>query len=141
MLTYNIEIDRTMIGNIIVTDTGEAGGLVHPAILLWVVPLGIFPAFLVLLMPLRLPRYRWRPFIPLGAMAGLVAVALAASVTWPWFDANGSRLGGKVLPWAYIATRRAILKSGCGKTGKLCRWRMLPLRVICPQENGRSSYW
>lgn len=103
MITYNIEIDRTMIGNILSTDTGEAGGLVHPAILLWLIPLGVFPALLVLIMPLRLPRYIWRPLIPAGALASLIAVALVASVTWPWFDANGSRLGARVLPWAYIA--------------------------------------
>lgn len=103
MLTYNIEIDRTMIGNVINTDSDEAGGLVHPLIALWVIPLGILPALLVLMTPLRLPKYILRPLIPAGALAGVIAVILAAAITWPWFDAHAKRIGARVLPWAYIA--------------------------------------
>lgn len=103
MLTYNIEIDRTMIGNIMNTDKDEVGGLVHPSIAAWVVPLGVLPALLVIVTPLSLPRYVWRPLIPVGAMIGIMAVALTFSITWPWFDANAKRIGARVLPWAYIA--------------------------------------
>jgi lipid A ethanolaminephosphotransferase len=103
MLTYNIEIDRTMIGNVINTDNDEVGGLVHPSIAAWVVPLGILPALWVIVTPLSLPRYIWRPLIPVGALIGIMAVALTFSITWPWFDANAKQIGARVLPWAYIA--------------------------------------
>ncbi len=102
MQTYNIEIDRTMIGNILHTDPGESSGLMDWQMLLWIGPLGILPALVALGVRPRLPS--WPRRLGFVAMTLLVLLGFAWSVsqTWPWFDANATRLGGRVLPWNYV---------------------------------------
>ena len=48
MLTFGVEIDRTMVGNSINTDQCETAELLHPSLLHYVPFLGIIPAVLVL---------------------------------------------------------------------------------------------
>ena len=48
MLTYGVEIDRTMVGNILNTDRRETAELLHLSLVPYVLFLGIVPAVLVL---------------------------------------------------------------------------------------------
>ena len=47
VLAYNIEIDRSMIANVLNTDTGEASGLWHWSILPYLAGLGLLPALVM----------------------------------------------------------------------------------------------
>lgn len=53
MLTYGIEIDRTMVGNILNTDRRETAELLHLSLVPYVLLLGIVPAVLVLKVKAR----------------------------------------------------------------------------------------
>lgn len=101
MATYGVVIDPTMVGNILNTNSGEAGGLMHPKLFLWVALLGILPAAIALWIPVRRRSIR-----SLGSVFALL-VALAGAVwagagVWLWFDDHNSNLGPRMLPWNYI---------------------------------------
>lgn len=102
MTAYNIELDRTMIGNILNTDQREVSQVWHPNLFLQIALLAIIPSLLIFWM--RIVKPRW--YIRLGALAlaiaGLLAWVYATAFTWLWFDAHVPRLGGRILPWSYI---------------------------------------
>ena len=103
MTTYNVELDRTMIGNILNTDQREVTQLWNPRMLGQIALLAGLPSLLILW--LRVVRPRW--FVRIGAVVVTFVVLVgwlwATAFTWPWFDKHAPRLGGRVLPWSYIA--------------------------------------
>jgi len=103
MMTYNAEIDRTMIGNILNTDKREMLQIWHPKLLLQILLFAVLPSLLIWRMQIVKPRW----FIRLGVfflvLVALIAWAYATAFTWLWFDKHAPRLGGRVLPWSYIA--------------------------------------
>lgn len=78
--TYGSMMDRSMIANIIETDTREVGDLMNLRFLLHMALFGVLPALLVIAVPLRLSGFRrealYRGSAVLGsaALVGLVAV-------------------------------------------------------------------
>lgn len=102
MLTYGMELDRSMIANILNTDPREAGMLWDWGILPYLVFMGALPAGLVLITPVRKPRWYWRILFALGAIVVLAGWLFATSTTWLWYDQHAKRMGAKVLPWSYV---------------------------------------
>jgi lipid A ethanolaminephosphotransferase len=102
MTSYNIELDRTMIGNILSTDQREASQLWHPHLMVQAVLFALLPSLLILWLRVRKPRW----YVRLGAAAMAVVMLIgwvyATSFTWLWFDEHIPRIGGRVLPWSYI---------------------------------------
>lgn len=103
MLTYQVIIDRTMIGNIVNTDMSEAGELWHPKLLLYLLVLGVGPIVLLWQWPIQKIRR-----LRLLAHSALVAVLCigwmaASGSTWLWIDKHAKQLGGQILPWGYVA--------------------------------------
>ena len=78
MLTYGIEIDRTMVGNVLNTDQRETAELLHLSLLPYVLFLRIIPAVLVLIIRVQAPKRIWRPALALGAIGVLAAWNAAA---------------------------------------------------------------
>jgi lipid A ethanolaminephosphotransferase len=98
MMTYNAEIDRTMIGNILNTDQREMLQIWHPKLILQITVLAVLPSLLIARLRIRKPRW----YVRLGGAALVLVVwAFATATTWLWFDKHASRLGARVLPWAY----------------------------------------
>ncbi len=100
--TYQVVLDRTMMGNVFNTRLVEAGGYLHPKLLLFVCLFGILPGWL--LTRIRIKRLgRWRlalhGLITLGAGLGWIYLA---SSSWLWFDDHAKKLGGMVMPWSYV---------------------------------------
>ncbi len=100
--TYNVILDKSMMGNVFNTDVAEASALFHPSLLLYIFFLGVLPCVLIsrvtLLKTSRLQR---------AAFTGIVLVvglgwAYANSSTALWFSKNGKRLGGMAMPWSYV---------------------------------------
>ena len=102
LATYHVVLDATMMGNVLNTDTAEASEFLHVSLLLYVVVLGVLPAWLVTrvrIVPSSRPK-----LAVLGVGCLLVAAiwAYVSGAAWPWIDQNSKRLGGMMLPWSYI---------------------------------------
>ena len=102
MMSYGMDIDRSMIANIFNTDIRETTGLLHIAIVPYVLFLGLLPALLVLLVGVRAPRRIWRFACAVGSIAVLILWIVSTSFTVLWYDKHASRMGSKILPWSYI---------------------------------------
>jgi lipid A ethanolaminephosphotransferase len=102
MTTYNAEVDRTMIANILNTDQREMVQIWHPKLLAQILFLAVLPSILILRVKIIKPRWYAQMGVVILAFAALISWAYATAFTWLWFDKHASRLGGRVLPWAYI---------------------------------------
>ena len=102
MTIYGIELDRTMIGNILNTDGGEAFQLWHPQLLLQVLIFAGIPAFVIYRMDIVKPSWSLRVGSLMVAAITMVSWIYIISFTWLWFDQHLSRLGGRILPWSYV---------------------------------------
>lgn len=100
--TYGVILDKSMMGNVFNTDLAEASALFHPALLLYVVFLGLLPCILISRVTLKkTSRLRRAAFIGIVLVTGL-GWAYANSSTALWFSKNGKRLGGMIMPWSYV---------------------------------------
>lgn len=102
MVTYGVELDITMIANILTTTTRQTLELWHWHFAVYMVVFGLLPV--VLIWKARVRRPRW--FAPLVAsvavFAALLGFLFATAFTWLWYDAHGTRLGSRILPWSYV---------------------------------------
>ncbi len=104
MATYGVVLHREMMGNVVNTRWSEASGFADAGLLLYLLPLGLLPAWVVLRVRLRNQRFQRARALGL-ACAALILVAAwlwSASSTWLWIDKNAKVFGGLVLPWSYI---------------------------------------
>jgi lipid A ethanolaminephosphotransferase len=101
--TYNVMLDKTMMGNVFDTDRHEAFELFHPRLIVYLLVLGVLPAAIVVRTAIvessRLKRLR---LLAITGVLGCVMV-YAGSSTWLWFDQQAKHLGGLMLPWSYLA--------------------------------------
>jgi lipid A ethanolaminephosphotransferase len=102
MLTYTVEIDRSMIANIFNTTPNESFAFISTGMVVYVVFLGLFPAALLMLVPVRRPKWYWRALLPIISLLTLAGFLFATSTTWLWYDKHAPRMGSKVLPWSYV---------------------------------------
>lgn len=103
MAAYNVELDRTMIGNILNTDQREVIQLWNPRLLGQVGMWAVLPGVVILWLRLDMPRWYLRIGSVVVMLTALVAWLWATAFTWLWFDQHAPRLGGRVLPWSYVA--------------------------------------
>ena len=102
MISYGIEIDRSMIANVLNTDSREATELLHISVIVPTFFLGLVPAFVVLTINLDVPKRVWRFGYGIGSILILAIWIMMTSFTMLWYDSHASRMGGKILPWSYI---------------------------------------
>ena len=86
MVTYQVILDRTMIGNILNTDSSEAGELFHYKLALYILVLGVLPAWLLWRTQIQKQR-RWH-LLGHGLLIMTLSVGYlySASSTWLWVD-------------------------------------------------------
>lgn len=100
--TYGVILDKSMMGNVFNTDVAEASALFHPALVLYVLFLGVLPCLLLSRITVQKTSFLHRlSFTGIVLVAGL-GWAYANSSTSLWFSKNGKRLGGMTMPWSYI---------------------------------------
>lgn len=102
MVSYGIEIDRSMIANVLNTDSQEATEFLHISVIVPIFFLGLVPAFFVLAINLDVPKRVWRFGYGLASILILAIWIMMTSFTMLWYDSHASRMGGKILPWSYI---------------------------------------
>jgi lipid A ethanolaminephosphotransferase len=102
MISYGIEIDRSMIANVFNTDSREATELLHISVVVPTFFLGLLPAFFILAINVDAPKRIWRFGYAIGSVLVLAIWLMLTSFTMLWYDNHASRMGGKILPWSYI---------------------------------------
>lgn len=102
MTTYQVVLDRTMMGNIFNTRFSESTELLSIQLVLFIVALGIVPTWLIMKVQVTtLNRFK---IITNSIIALLISIVIlyVNSTSWLWIDKYAKLLGGKILPWSYI---------------------------------------
>lgn len=102
MISYQVVLDKAMMGNIFNTRSSEALELWTPTLLIYILFLAVVPGALI-------TKVRARPLNKLRiALNFFLILALSLlflylnSPSWLWVDKYSRLLGGKTLPWSYI---------------------------------------
>jgi len=100
---YQVVLDRTMMGNLFNTNTREATEYFTFTMVLFWLALGVLPALIISRVRVqrssRLKTTGWA----LATVTVMLISLYALSGSWLWFDKHASKLGGRVLPWSWIA--------------------------------------
>jgi len=103
MTGFGVIMNQEMIANIINTDSGEVSALIDWKIFAWGILLGVLPAALFFTVKIR-PHPYWHRLLIAPLAFGVLAIVLTLSPnTGKWIDKNGLELGGRILPWSYVA--------------------------------------
>ncbi len=130
VVTYHVILDKTMMGNVFNTDIHEAISFYHPKLLLYLLFLGILPAYFIAKIGIRKPK-RIRLLIQLIGICtlGIFIMYLNAS-TWLWIDKNAKKLGALSMPWSY--TINAIRY-------QLKQWRKNKKQILLPHATFKNN--
>lgn len=100
--TYQVVLDRTMMGNVFNTHFQEAAELFHPKLLVYIFVYAVLPCLLLARLNIQKARF-YKRFIYLFIVLFLgLGWSFANAKTWLWIDKNASRLGGMIMPWSYV---------------------------------------
>jgi len=103
MMTYQVVLNKEMIGNILNTRRSEASELFSVTLLLYFIFFGLLPGWLVLKLSIKKPLNRLRAIVNLVLVTVLSSTFLYVNASgWLWIDKYASVLGGKILPWSYV---------------------------------------
>lgn len=102
VVTYNVILDRTMMGNIFNTQYSESEQFLSPKLALYFILLGVLPAWLIIRASVQ-KTSRVRLFVH------LIITVIATSTwiwqsqsNWLWIDKHAKHLGGIIMPWSYV---------------------------------------
>lgn len=101
MNTYNVLIDRSMMGNVFNTQYSEASSFFSWTILLYMLLLGVVPAILLLRKRVEYSsfgRFALNFFAALIVIGGVVASNYKSTF---WIDRHAPIIGSKLMPWSY----------------------------------------
>lgn len=100
--TYNVIIDRSMLGNVFNTHFSEASGFISLKMMMCVVIFGIVPAYFIVKVKLRYGT--WRRFA-ISSAVSLVAIVSIVGVnvnSFLWIGQYDTQLGALLMPWSYV---------------------------------------
>ncbi|VAY88251.1 membrane protein [hydrothermal vent metagenome] len=101
IVTYHTILDITMMGNLFNTNIAEATSYYQSKIFLYIIFLGIIPAFIVSKIRInKTKRVRLFFYAFMILTIGVLSLYLNAS-TWLWLDKNAKKLGAMTMPWSY----------------------------------------
>ncbi len=129
--SYQVILDRSMMGNVFNTDMREAADLFHPMLLLYVALLGVLPAWLVSRVDIvRVRRIRLLAHA-IAVFLACVAIMYLNAGRWAWLDEHSKSVGGMAMPWSYgVNAWRYRLK----QARKSARQRLLPDAVFLSND-------
>lgn len=103
MTGFGVILNQEMIANILNTDGGEVSALIDWKIFAWGIILGVIPAAFLFAIKIK-PHPYWHRLLIAPLALGVLALILTVSPnTSKWIDKNGLELGGRILPWSYVA--------------------------------------
>jgi lipid A ethanolaminephosphotransferase len=101
IFTYNIILDRTMMGNLFNTNSVEALSYYHPKIFLYI-GIGFLLAYLLSLIDIKKSKRVVLLKYGLSILVmGILILYLNAS-KWLWLDKHAKNLGAMAMPWSYV---------------------------------------
>lgn len=100
--TYGVFLDKTMMGNLFNTNPAEASEFLSIKMALWIIALGIVPAYFTLFVKVEKPTRK--TLAKLSALTLLVLILLAGInfKNLLWFDRHSKQLGALVMPYSYM---------------------------------------
>ncbi len=102
MITYQVVLDRSMMGNIINTRYSESVELLSLQLVFFTLCFGVIPAWFVIRTKVyNLNRLKVCTNLSIVVITSSLFLYLNAS-SWLWIDKYASLIGGKILPWSYI---------------------------------------
>ncbi len=100
--TYQVVLDKSMMGNVFNTNTAEAGSYLHPAFFLHLLLFGVLPIWLISRITLKhTSRLRLVAALSLSLLLGIGWI-YANAQSWFWIDKHARKLGGMIMPWSYV---------------------------------------
>ncbi|MDB5478803.1 MAG: sulfatase [Alphaproteobacteria bacterium] len=101
VLTYHVILDRTMMGNVFNTDTGEAASYYSPKIFFYLFFLGILPAYAISKIHIQKAKKLHLAMQSFTIVIISVFLLYLNSPTWLWIDKNAKYVGALAMPWSY----------------------------------------
>ncbi len=100
--TYNVLIDRDMMGNFYNTQFSEASSFLSWKMIVYIIFLGILPGVMLLLKKIEYGSVK-----RLGANVGIALSTILLTVgcnmkNFTWIDKQAPVLGSRLMPWSYI---------------------------------------
>jgi lipid A ethanolaminephosphotransferase len=102
VVTYHVVLDETMMGNVLNTDFAESFEYLHPALIIYVLALGVLPCWVLARVRIRQTPRSHLAGLALACFFVTVIWCLLAARSWLWFDENSKRVGGMIMPWSYV---------------------------------------
>ena len=100
--TYNVLIDRSMMGNVFNTQFSEGSSFLSWTMLIYALVLGVLPSILLIRKSVNYGAAK-RLFINLGiALAVVVGILGSNYKSVFWIDRHAPVIGSKIMPWSYI---------------------------------------
>ena len=99
--TYNVILDRAMMGNTLGTRYSEASAYFDPKIFLYVLLLGVVPATIIYKIRIKPSKRKHLLISGFGSFILSALILYINSFTWLWLDKNAKYLGGLAMPWSY----------------------------------------
>ena len=100
--TYNVIIDKTMIGNVLNTNFDESTSFLSFGFVLYLVLLGIIPSILIIKTKIIKEGYKKTLKHIVLTFIFIAGLAYVNSSNWLWIDKNSKALGGLAMPWSYV---------------------------------------
>ena len=102
VITYNVIIDLTMIGNIINTSYEEASSFFSFRLILYLIVSGLIP--IIPVIRVKIIKDTFKKFVINFSLTliFLVVLVLVNGGNWRWIDKNSTKLGSLALPWCYM---------------------------------------
>lgn len=100
--TYQVILDKAMMGNVFNTNTGEASSYLSLSFMWHVLLFGVLPAWLISRITIRhVSRLRSLAALSISFFVG-IGWLYGNAQSWLWIDKHGRQLGGMILPWSYV---------------------------------------
>lgn len=100
--SYQVVLDKQMMGNVFNTNTAEAGSYLHSAFFLHIILFGVLPMWLLSRITLKhTSRLRLAAALILS-LTLCIGWIYANAQSWLWIDKHARKLGGMIMPWSYV---------------------------------------
>lgn len=99
--TYNVILDKNMMGNVFNTNNAEAFSYYDINIFLYLLMFALLPSLLI--YKIKIENQKRLKVIFLSSVVMIVSLGFLYinSPTWLWFDKHAKILGGLAMPWSY----------------------------------------